>query len=223
MGGTAASGRVLPAVVTTVGRAVIAGGLVGIAFGVVLTLSRELLGGRPVPFWLENTAGAWLVAAFVAGALARRPASGALAGAGALVLALVLHDTVSFVTDTGLSVQLLPFVRPGWSLASAVVGAGVGVASGWAATAPERWWLSVAVLAGVLVGEAAALFAGGLPPHVAFDGRVGAVQAVVGVVGVVAAVRWSDLWRALLVTAGVAIAVLLVEMTTGLVTRLVWG
>lgn len=35
-----------------------------------------------------------------------------------------------------------------------------------------------------------------------------------------AAKRW---WRALLLTGGVALAVVLVEMTTGLVARLVWG
>jgi hypothetical protein len=203
-------------------RAVVSTLVVGLVFGVTLLLSRQLLGGRPVPFWLENTAGIWFVAAFVAGAIVRGPLAGATAGAGALVLGLVLHDVISFTTGEGFLVQFFPVLRVRWLIVSVAVGATVGAAAGWAAGVRKRWLVVTGVVGGLLVGEAAALFVGG-PPHAAFDARIGAAQAALGTAGVLLAVPGPGRWRALATTAAVASGVVAVEIATGLVSRLVWG
>lgn len=203
-------------------RGVLLGLAAGIALGTVLTLSRSLFGGRPLPFWLENTAGVWFVTAFVAGALVRRAAAGALAGLLALLLALALHDSVWFVTDPGFSVQVTPVLRPGWALVSGAVGLAAGGLGGWSAPRPDRWWLAVGLVGGLVAGEAAALFAGGVP-HPAFDPVMGTAQAVVALAGVLLAVGEPSRWRTLLLTLLVGGGIVAVELVTGLVTRLVWG
>jgi hypothetical protein len=202
-------------------RGLLVGIGMGVAFGGILVVSRALLGGRPIPFWLENTAGVWFVAAFVAGALVRRAAYGALAGVLALLLALVLHDSIWFVTDKGFSIQLIPAIRPAWAVVSSAVGSGVGLLGGWS-TDPDRWWIGVGLLGGLVVGEPVALFVLGAP-HPAFHPLVGVGQAIVGVGSVLTVVRGEARLRALMLAGVLVIILVALELVSGLVTGLIWG
>jgi hypothetical protein len=133
-----------------------------------------------------------------------------------------LYDMVSFVTDPGFSVQLFPGVRPMWAVVSVVVGAGMGLLGGWTASTGARQWIGVSVVGALLVGEAVALFVVG-PPHPAFNARVGAAQAIVGAGAVLAVARKSRWWQPLAVFIALTILLVVLELTTGLITRLVWG
>jgi hypothetical protein len=134
---------------TNVRRAAVSAVVVGVSFAVVLIASRHL-GGRAIPFWLENTAGIWFVAAFVAGVLGRRPLPGGAAGATALVVGLVAHDSIWFVSENGMFVQVIPAVRYSWVAVSFAVGASLGALGGWAVGAPRRVEPAVGLVGGLL-------------------------------------------------------------------------
>jgi hypothetical protein len=206
---------------TNVRRAAVSAVVVGVSFAVVLIASRHL-GGRAIPFWLENTAGIWFVAAFVAGVFGRRPLPGGAAGATALVVGLVAHDSIWFVSENGMFVQVIPAVRYSWVAVSFAVGASLGALGGWAVGAPRRFEPAVGLVGGLLIGEAVALMAGGAP-HPAFDPMVAAGQVIAGVVGVAAVARDRGWWRAATVAGGVALAVIAAELATGVISTLVWG
>jgi hypothetical protein len=203
-------------------RTTLAAIAVGLALAIVLMASRELFGGRAGAFWLENTGGVWLLSAFVAGWSARRAVPGALSGLGALLLALFLYETISLVTDPGLSVLFIPLFRPVWLAASVVAGAGLGFVGGWSADDDEWRWLGTSLLGALLVAEAVGLFVAG-PPHPDFDSGAAATQIFVGTGVMLFGVRGRVRFRALALFLGVTLLLLAVELMTDLITISVWG
>jgi hypothetical protein len=105
-----------------------------------------------------NAVGPWIVVAFAAGIVARRPRAGALAGAATLILAVVTYYV---------GVRLVwgeAFVDPVraaavWGIVAVLVGAPVGAAGGAWAGGDPRWQVpSVALLSGLLLAEAITRF-----------------------------------------------------------------
>jgi hypothetical protein len=209
-------------VILQVLRTTLAAIMVGLGLAVVLVASRELSGGWAGAFWLENTGGVWLLAAFVAGWWVRRPIPGALAGLGALLLALFFYESVSLATDPGLSVLFMPLFRPVWLAAGVVAGAGLGFLGGWSAEDDEWRWLGTSLLGALLVAEAVGLFVAG-PPHPGFDSGAAATQIFVGTGVMLFGVRGRVRFRALALFLGVTLLLLAVELMTGMITVSVWG
>lgn len=209
-------------VIPPVRRTVLAAIALGLTLAAVLLLSRELFGGRTGAFWLENTGGVWLLAAFVAGWSAGRAIPGAVAGLGALFLALFFYESVSFVTGDGFSAQFTPLFRPVWLAASVVAGAVLGFLGGWSAAEDEWRWLGTSLLGALLVAEAVGLFVDG-PPHPGFDSGVAAAQIFVGTGVMLFGVRGRIRFRALALFLGVTLLLVAVEVMTGLITISVWG
>jgi hypothetical protein len=203
-------------------RTTLAAITVGLVLAIVLLASRELFGGRAGAFWLENTGGVWLLAAFVAGWSVRRAIPGGLAGLGAVLLALFFYESVSFATDPGFSVLFVPLFRPVWLAASVVAGAGLGFLGGWSAEDDEWRWLGTSVLGALLVAEAVGLFVAG-PPHPGFDSGAAATQIFVGTGVMLFGVRGRVRFRALALFLGVTLLLLAVELMTGMITVSVWG
>lgn len=194
----------------------------GVALAVVMVVSRDLFGRRAGAFWLENTGGVWFLSAFVAGWTARRAFPGALAGLGALLLALFLHESVSLVTEPGFSMLFIPVFRPVWWAAGVLAGAGLGFLGGWSAEDDEWRWLGTSLLGSLLVAEAVGLFVSG-PPHPGFDTGAAATQIFVGTGVMLFGVRGRVRFRALASFLGVTLLLLAVELMTGLITVSVWG
>ena len=203
-------------------RTTLAAIAVGIALAVVLLASRELFGGRAGAFWLENTGGVWFLAAFAAGWAARRAISGALAGLGALLLALFIYESVYLVTEPGFSVLFMPLFRPVWLAAGVVAGAGLGFLGGWSAEDDEWRWLGTSLLGALLVAEAVGLFVDG-PPHPGFDSGAAATQIFVGTGVMLFGVRGRVRFRALTLFLGVTLLLLGAELMTAMITISVWG
>jgi Family of unknown function (DUF6518) len=128
--------------------------LIGIGLG-VFSVVGDTVSILAAP---ANAIGPWIVAAYVAGIVARRPGAGAVAGATALVLAVVTYYV---------GVRLVwgdAFVDPVratavWGVVAVLVGAPLGLAGGaWSAGDP-RWRVpSVALLSGLLLAEALTRF-----------------------------------------------------------------
>jgi hypothetical protein len=195
---------------------------VGLFFVVVLIVSRELFGGRSLSFWLENTGGVWFIAAYVVGYLTGKAIPGAFSGVAALLVALFLYDSISMVTSNGFGVQFSPLIRTVWVGASVVVGAIFGFLGGWTAEDRADRWFGASVLGGLLAGEPVALFIGG-PPHPAFDSGVAALQIFAGTGVMLVGTRGRVRATALAVFLAVSVAVIVVELTTGVITTAVWG
>lgn len=202
-------------------RTTLAAITVGLALAIVMVTSRELAGGRAGAFWLENTGGVWLLAAFVAGWSVRRAIPGGLAGLGALLLALFFYESVSLATAPGFSVYFAPRFRPVWLAASAVAGAGLGFLGGWSAEDDEWRWLGTSLLGALLVAEAVGLFVAG--PHPGFDSGAAATQIFVGTGVMLFGVRGRVRFRALALFLGVTLLLLVVELMTGMITISVGG
>jgi hypothetical protein len=194
----------------------------GVALAAVLVVGREFFGGRGAAFWLENTGGVWLLSAFLAGWFAGRAIPGAVAGLGALFLAVFFYESISLVTDDGFSVQFIPLFRPVWVAASLVAGAGLGFLGGWSADDDEWRWLGTSLLGALLVAEAVGLFVDG-PPHPGFDSGAAATQIFVGTGVMLCGVRGRVRFRALALFLGVTLLLLAVELMTGMITISAWG
>jgi len=101
---------------------------------------------------LANAASPWVLVAFTAGALQASWRSAALAGGGALLLAVITYY-VGFLA--GGASFLLPFLAV-WSVAAIVLGALFGVAGAtWRADRAGRGATALAIVGGVLLAEAA--------------------------------------------------------------------
>jgi hypothetical protein len=105
--------------------ALVAGALLGLATRYVYELPREW-------HWLAQVGVPWLAAAFAVGALARRPARGAVNGAAALVSATVVYYAI------------LAFVQHAYDVSPVGLG-----------------WLVVALPGGAAFGALGAVYAGG--------------------------------------------------------------
>jgi hypothetical protein len=101
---------------------------------------------------LANAASPWIVVAFAAGTLQRSARLGAAAGALALLVA-VLTYYIGFLV--GGATFLLPFVAV-WAVAAALAGGLCGLAGGaWRHDRPRWGAPAVALVGGLLLGEAA--------------------------------------------------------------------
>lgn len=198
-------------------RTVLAAIAVGVALAAALLLSRELFDGRAASFWLQNTGGVWLLSAFAAGWLAGRAIPGAVAGLGALLIALFFYESVSFAADGLFSLQFKPLFRAVWPAASAVAGGGLGFLGGWSADEEEWRWLGTSVLGALLVGEAVGLFVDG-PPHPGFDSGMAAAQIFVGTGVMLFGVRGRVRFRSIAVFLGLTLLLVVAELTTSLIT-----
>jgi hypothetical protein len=209
--------RTLARGITTIATAV----AIGAALGAVLIASRELMGGRPLGFWLENVGGPMLAVAFAVGAIARRTWLGAVGGAVALVLAVALYDQIFLVTDGSPTITVWWIFRPLWLLLAVPFGAVLGGLGGWW-SANRRWhWPDLAVAGGAVAGEALALLVAGLP-HDAFRPGVAFGQIVIGLLAVVVASHSTTRLKTAALATAVAVTVAAVEAATGVVSRLIW-
>jgi uncharacterized protein DUF6518 len=168
----------------------------GLALGVSVGFASQA--GHHLPgdaYWLASLGGPWLVAAFVAGALARRTAWGAVAGAATIVVGtLTYYWTVVIYHGLMLS-PIAPgrerygvVMTIGWSVAGTAVGAAFGYAGalwrrGGASLATAA---GAAALAGALVGEALLL---GAVWDDAWPRRVLTLELAAGVVAALALPR----------------------------------
>jgi hypothetical protein len=101
---------------------------------------------------LANAASPWIILAFAAGALQRAPRDGALAGAVALLAAVVTYYA-GFLA--GGAAFLLPFLAV-WAVAAVVAGGLLGLAGGAWRSDRARWGAAaVALVCGLLLAEAA--------------------------------------------------------------------
>ena len=195
--------------------------MIGIVLGALLIVSRELIGGRPVGFWLENTGGAMLIAAFLAGLLGRHVAIGAIGGALALVIGTVLYDQVYLVTAGTFQITVFAQIRTVWLGLAVGFGALFGALGGWWAAERRRHWPGLAIAGGAVAGEALALLVGGLP-HDAFRTEVAVVQIAIGIGGALIASPGSARVRATTGAVLVSLGVALVEAWTGVLSSLIW-
>jgi hypothetical protein len=204
--------------VTTIVVAVV----IGAALGAVLIAARDLMGGRPLGFWLENVGGPMLAVAFVAGLLGRYVWLGAGAGAITVLVAVALYDQIFLVTDGSLTITVWWIFRPFWLLLAVPFGAVLGGLGGWWAANRRRHWQGLAVAGGAVAGEALALLVAGLP-HVAFRPALAFGQIAIVLVAVIVASHPTTRLKAAALATVVAVAVAAVEALTGVVTQLIWG
>ena len=129
--------------------------LTAAAAGLVLGVATRLVYELPREWhWLAKVGVPWLAAAFLVGALARRPWRGAVLGATALVAATLVYYAILGLVQHAYEVSP---VGLGWLLVAVPGGAGFGALG--ALWASGRWRVvGVAVLAASFGGEAA-LFA----------------------------------------------------------------
>jgi uncharacterized protein DUF6518 len=121
----------------------------GLALGVATRYVYELPGEW---HWLAKVGVPWLAAAFAVGALARRPARGALHGAAALVAATVIYYLPALIGLTHTTYASNP-VGLGW-IAIAVPGGGVFGALGCSYARGRARVLTASVLTAAFAGEA---------------------------------------------------------------------
>jgi uncharacterized protein DUF6518 len=123
--------------------AVVAGLALGVATRFVYELPREW-------HWLAKVGVPWLAAAFLVGALARRPARGAAFGAAALVAATVVYYAILGLVQHAYEVSP---VGLGWLVVAVPGGAAFGALGALWASGRARV-LAVSVLAASFGGEA---------------------------------------------------------------------
>jgi Family of unknown function (DUF6518) len=146
-------------------RALIAA-LAAIPLGVLLGVAGQEAEQVVAPMrWAFALGMPWLAVCWAAGALAGRPAAGALAGAIGLTAATtayyVIHVSVEGHWKPGMAA-----VIAGWGAASVAAGALFGAAGGaWRHGAAPVRVAAVVLLAGAMAGEAV-LLAGDWPAHV---------------------------------------------------------
>lgn len=98
----------------------------------------------------------WFVVGFAAGAFARRPAAGALGGAVALAMSVLVYYGLMLGFESRIGVRDAISMTVLWGGAALACGALFGAAGALArAAGPERRALAVAGLGGALCGEAA--------------------------------------------------------------------
>jgi hypothetical protein len=116
--------------------------------------------GDTVPFLAApaNAVGPWIVVAFAAGVVARRPRPGAVAGAIVLVLAVVTYYVGARIVWGDAFADPLRATAV-WGVVAVLVGAPLGLAGGAWAGGEARWRVpSVALLSGLLLAEAITRF-----------------------------------------------------------------
>ena len=189
------------------GRELVVAAALGLLLG-VFSLAGD--GARlTVVVGLANAASPWLVTAFAAGAMARHPLRGALTGALALAIAVVVYYLGLLALDvapTDIGITTLA-----WIGVAVIAGPSFGVAGG--AWAERREAVPVGVLAGALLAEAAHRFIL-LEAWDGFDlGRTGMQVAVANLVGAVLApvlllrrARWPIAYGVALAVAPVGLA-----------------
>ena len=124
---------------------VAAGTLLGLASRASDLLPRDL-------GWVGNLGGIWVGAAFIVGAVVAKPLRSALAGAGTLSLAALVHYGSYRLMRYG-SPDLLRYPAPQWAATGAAVGGLMGAAaSSWRHV--NSRWRSIAVLTAALGAEA---------------------------------------------------------------------
>lgn len=120
--------------------------------GLALGIGTQVLQGVLPGSWgvIANSGTAWALGAFAVGALLPSDRAAAIGGAAAMVLASVsYHAAVDWFegsSSNGRSALI-------WSIAGLVAGSAFGLAGRWCRTRPERRWLALAPVAGVLLGE----------------------------------------------------------------------
>ena len=126
-------------------------GLIVVAGVLVGTVGWASDQGPRVVQWSSAIAAAWLVGAFVAGALAGGRVRAVLAGAGTIVVGVGTYYVLFHFVSGSLGLRYSVVVGVAW----ATVGVGIGAVLGWAGDAWRRRGraLGVALLAGALAGE----------------------------------------------------------------------
>jgi hypothetical protein len=133
-------------------RPIVATLAVGVVGGLIVGIGTQILQGVLPGSWnvLANSGVAWAVGAFLLGMLLGSDASAAVAGAIAMALASVsFYWAVEWFegsSSDGTGARL-------WALAGLVAGPFFGVAGRWVRALPDRRWLALAPVAGILVGE----------------------------------------------------------------------
>ncbi len=206
--------------------AIVAGLAGGAALGAVSAAGRGS-GQGGLSFWLENVGGLWVAAAFAVGAFSRRRLSGLVSGAVAMVGAVVVYDVYGQVRH-GLAIPAegsapspMFHVRPFWLIVGLVVGLVFGALGGWWGEQPVHAWLPAGLAGGVIMGEILALSVGGLP-HPMFSSTLALVQAAGGLAGASVLGGREGWWQAAALALAVGGAIGVVELATGLPSRLIW-
>src|SRR4051812_10852539 len=177
---------------------------IAVAPGVALGCLEQGLrhASPPIP-WLTALGVPWLATAFAVGALVRGRRRAPLAGAAALVVAVVTYYLVMRLSVGHTSTGYVLRVGAAWSVAAAAAGAAFGsLGAAWRARAP-RETLATAAISGAFAGEAVLLLG---------TGRAGAAQAVlaselaVGVALPFVLARRRRVAAAVALTAAVALA-----------------
>ena len=101
---------------------------------------------------MGNLGGIWIAAAFIVGAVVAKPLRSAMAGAGTLALAALVHYGSYRLMRYG-SPGLLRYPAPQWAAAGAVLGGLAGAAASSSRGGQSRW-RSVALIAATLGAEA---------------------------------------------------------------------
>jgi hypothetical protein len=105
-----------------------------------------------------NAVGPWIVAAYAAGIIGRRPRPGALAGMAVLVVAVVTYYVGARLLWGDAFVDPLRATAV-WGVVAVLIGAPLGLAGGAWAGGDSRWRVpSVALLSGLLLAEGVARF-----------------------------------------------------------------
>lgn len=139
------------------GRGAAAAVLGGVALGVVSRYGDRLDSQFA---WVLNIGGPWLVLAFVAGVIARRPRAGAEAGAALQTIAVGVYYVLAPTFHAAHEVDAVVRLTILWGLVGAVGGAALGWAGAtWRTHSGSVRAVAVALLAGVLLGEGVLLFA----------------------------------------------------------------
>lgn len=126
-----------------------------VAGAVTVGVVGQLAGAAPgVPHLATALGAPWLVAAFAAGGLLRRPVTGALGGAVLLAGGTLVYYLVRVALAPRLGIVDNAAIAVGWALAAAVAGAGMGVLGALWRRSARPSPLLAAVPAAALAGEA---------------------------------------------------------------------
>ncbi len=179
-----------------------------VAGGIVVGVGGRLLDQFPARtvHWFSAMGAPWLVVAFVVGAAVGHRRVGAYAGGAALGLGVLLYYAIFHWVEGTFGLGYIVPVALGWTAGAVAAGA----VFGWAGAA---WWQrcgawATAALAGALVGEAMLLGTLWSKPLAT---RLLVIEAVLGVACALLLTR--DRLRALVLTGGVAVTVVVAELT----------
>jgi hypothetical protein len=129
----------------------------GVALG-VLSLAGDVVsdeGPTIILNGLANATAPWTLVAFVAGVLQRRPRMGALAGAGALLVAVATYYVTFVLVWGGDRLADVRFMVVVWLVAATVAGAVMGAAGGVQARPdPRLRAVGLSLVCGALLAEA---------------------------------------------------------------------